>query len=196
MKVLKWLLPVWWFTRRFFGSSKLRPFGIQKWWEGHRKKFQPDWEEFCKRSPREQKLALEDKKGELAALTDELKGLPMRATILGAIATAVLAANIFLIKDGNPSLMWLVKVAFVPLALNFALLLFSATPPFSSIYKQYPSASDWQRLIRGPQDRFTRLMMLIDRYGQRADGLKAYQIRATVLLFAGGVPMGAALILR
>lgn len=196
MKMLKRLLPIWWFTRRLLGSSKFRPFDIHEWWDGHKKHFQHDWEDFRKRSRREQSLALEDRKEELKGLIEELKNLSTRAAILGTIATAALAANIFLIKDGNPSLMWMVRVALVPFALNFALLLLATSPSFSSIYKRYPSASDWQKLIQGPQDRYTKIMMLINRYGRRADWLKAYQIRATVLLFAGGIPLGVALVFR
>jgi hypothetical protein len=195
-KLKKRLLPIWWFTRRLLGSSKLRPFDPDKWLRSHADKYQKDWEEFCTRSPEEQEHTLKDRIDQLAAVSEELKSISGRAALLGTIAAAVLAADIFFIKDGNPSLMWMVKVAFVPLALNFFLLLLIASPSFGSIYKRYISASDWQRLISAPQDRYTRLMMLLDRYSDRTDRLKAHQIRATMLLITGGIPLGAALIFR
>ncbi len=195
-KLKKRLLPIWWFSRRLLGSSKLRPFDPDKWWKGHTDKYHEDWEEFCARSAEEQKYALKDRTDQLAAVSEELKSVSGMAALLGTVATAVLAADIFLIKDGNPSLMWMVKVAFVPLVLNFFLLLILASPSFGSIYKRYISASGWQRLIKGPQDRYTRLMMLLDRYSNRTDRLKAHQIRATVLLITGGIPLGIALVFR
>ena len=193
---LKRLLPIWWFTRRFFGSPKLRPFDVDRWWEGHRQKYQVDWEEFRRMSSKEREEACEDRKDLLTSVKQELKGVTGRAALLATIATAVLAADIFFIKDGNPSLMWLVKVAFLPLALNFFLLLILATPSFGSIYKRYITSSNWQRLLRGARNRYTKDMMLIDRYSERTDRLKGYQIRATTLLVLGGIPLGAALLFR
>ncbi len=192
----KRLLPIWWFTRCFFGSSKLRPFDPDTWWKGHVDRYQKDWEAFCERSPEEQEKTHAGREKRLESVSQELKAVSVRAALLGTVAMAALAGNITLIKDGNPSLMWLVKVAFVPLLLNFLLLLVLASPSFGSIYKRYISASDWQRLLDGPQARYTEKMMLLDRYSARTDRLKAYQIRATTLLIMGAIPLGTALIFR
>jgi hypothetical protein len=193
---MKQFRPIWWFTRRFFGSSKLRPFDADSWWQGHTKKYQPDWEEFCARSPEQQAQTLKDRERELKSVSEELKSVSGRSPLLGAIATAILAGNIVLIKDGDPSLMWMVKLALLPVTMGFLLLLALAAPSFGSIYKRYNSSSTWQRLMRRPQDSYTKLMMLIDRYCDRTDWLKAHQIRATVLLSIGGILLGAALFFR
>jgi hypothetical protein len=87
-------------------------------------------------------------------------------------------------------------VAFLLLVLNFFFLLILAAPSFPSIYKRFNSAKDWQKLIAGPQDRYTWLMMQLDRKQSRADQLKANQIRAIVLLIVGCIPLGVALVFR
>lgn len=195
-RLKKRLLPIWWFTRCLFGSSKLRPFDSEKWWKGHTTKYQKDWEEFCERTPEEQQQTLKDRIDQLAAITEDLKSISGRTPLLGTIATAVLAAVFFLVKDGDPAFMWLVKVAFILLVLNFFFLLILAAPSFASIYKHFNSASDWQKLLAGPQARYTWLMMQLDRKQGRADQLKASQIRAIVLLIVGCIPLGVALVLR
>lgn len=193
---MKRFLPIWWFTRRFFGSSKIRPFDADDWWRRQTEKYQPDWEEFCRRSPEQREQTLKDRESELKSVSDELKAVSGRSPLLGAIATAILTGNIFLIKDGNPSLLWMVKLALVPVMMGFLLLLALAAPSFGSIYKRYNSSSTWQRLMRRPQDSYTKVMMLIDRYCNRTDWLKAHQIRATVLVSIGGILLGTALFFR